>query len=67
MNKLDGAVRVRPIQSNKVVVAGYLGGSTKTLDVQYWTKHYNVHPRLLNVDVEVKMVNIEDPIGEPVK
>ena len=67
MDKLDGAVRVCPIQSSKVVVASYLGGSIKTLDVQHWTEHYNVDPRLLNVDVEVKMMNIEDPNGEPVK
>ena len=67
VDKLNGAVRVCPIQSSKVVVTGYLGDSTKTLDVQHWTKYYNVYPRLLKVDVEFKMMNIKDPNREPIK
>ena len=67
IDEIDNAVRVCPIQSSKVVVTGYLGGSTKTLDVQNWTKHYNVHSCLFNVNVEVKLMNIKDPNRESIK
>ena len=63
-DELEGAVRVCFIQASKVAVAGYLVSSTKTLDVIHWTKHYNCHPRLLNMDIEVKNLNIKDPNGE---
>mmetsp|Transcript_13319 Transcript_13319/g.13137 ORF Transcript_13319/g.13137 Transcript_13319/m.13137 type:complete len:119 (-) Transcript_13319:1059-1415(-) len=66
-DELEGAVRVCFIQASNVVVAGYLNGSNKTLNVDHWTKHYNCLPRLRNMDIEVKNLNIEDPNGEPQK
>ena len=66
-DELEGAVRVCFIQASKVAVAGYLVGSTKTLDDIHWTDHFNYHPRLLKMDVQVKTQNIEDPTGETQK
>ena len=66
-DELEGAVRVCFIQASKVVVAGYLNGSTKTLNVDHWTEHYNCLPRLRNMDIKVKNLNIEDPNGETQK
>ena len=66
-DELDGVVRVCFIQASKVVVAGYLVGSSKTLDDIHWTDHYNSHPRLLKMDVQVKTQNIEDLTGETQK
>ena len=63
----DGAIHVCHIQASKVVVAGYLQGSTKTLNEEHWTEHLNVLPRLLNLDVEVQSRNIDDPTGETPK
>ena len=66
-DELDGAVRMCFVQARKVVVAGYLVGSSKTLDNIHWTNHYDCHPRLLKMDVQVKTRNIEDPTGETQK
>ena len=63
----DGSIRVCHIQASKVVVAGYLQGSTKTLNEEHWTEHLNVLPCLLNLDAEVQIRNIDDPTGEPHK
>mmetsp|Transcript_5978 Transcript_5978/g.6707 ORF Transcript_5978/g.6707 Transcript_5978/m.6707 type:complete len:227 (+) Transcript_5978:663-1343(+) len=63
----DGSIRVCHIKASKVVVAGYLQGSTKTLNEEYWTEHLNVLPRLLNLDVEVQIHNIDDLTGETPK
>ena len=63
----EGTVQLCFIRASKVVVAGYLNGSTKTMDVIHWTEHYNCLPRLRSMDIEVKMLNIEDPTGEPQK
>ena len=52
------------IQVSKVVEAGYIQGSTKTLNDGHWTDHFNVHPRLKNIDVQVKTKKIEDPTEE---
>ena len=46
VNKIDCAVRVCAIQSNKVVVAGYLNGLTKTLDPKHFTDLLNTIPRI---------------------
>ena len=61
----DGSVQVCFIQANKVVVTEYLNGSTKTMDINHWTEHYNCFSDQHNMDIEVKMLNIEDPTGEP--
>ena len=37
------------------------------MDVNHWTEHYNCLPSLHNMDIEVKMLNIQDPTGEPQK
>ena len=63
----EGVIRVCFIQASRVVVAGYLNGSTKIMDVIHWTKHYNCLPCLRSMDIEVKMLNIKDPTGEPQK
>lgn len=46
VDEIDCVVRVCAIQSNKVVVAGYLNGSTKTLDPKYFTDLLNTMSRL---------------------
>ena len=66
-DKKDGSVQVCFIQASKVVFAGYLNGSINTMDVNHWTEQYNCLPCLHNIDIEVKMLNIEDPTGEPQK
>ena len=63
----EGSVQVCFIQASKVVVAGYLNGSTKTMDVNHWTEYYDCLPCLHNMDIEVKMLNTKDPTGEPQK
>ena len=60
-DELKGAVRVCFIQASKVVVAGYLNGSTKTMNVTHGTKRYNCLPHMRSMDIEVKMLNIKDP------
>ena len=50
----DGAVCVCTIQNSKVVEVGYLQGSTKTINNDHWTDHYNVHPRFKRTDVQLK-------------
>ena len=52
------------IQAIKVLEARYLQGFTKTLNDRHWTDHYNVHPRLKKMDVQVKTKSIQDPIEE---
>ena len=37
LDERDASIRVCHIQARKVVVAGYLQGSTKTLDEAHWT------------------------------
>ena len=64
-DNLEGTVRFCFIQTSKVVVAGYLNDYTKTMNVTHWTKHYNCLPRMRSMDIEVKMLNIEDPNSEP--
>ena len=52
------------VRSSKVVQADYLQGSTKTLNDEYWSDHYNIHLRLRKMDVQVKTKKIEDPTEE---
>ena len=56
----DGAVCVRTIQNSKVVEAEYLQGSTKTINDDHWTDHYNVYLQFKRTDVQVKTKKIED-------
>ena len=42
----------------------YLQGSTKTLNDEHWTDHFNVHLRLKRMDDQVKTKKIEDPTEE---
>ena len=60
VDDLDGAVRVFIIQSSKVVEAEYLLGSSKTMDDTHWSNHFNNHPRLLKMNVQVKSHSIND-------
>ena len=62
--EFDGEVRVCTIQASTVVTADYLLGSSKTMDDIYWSDHYNNHPRLLRMDVQVKTQHISDLFGE---
>ena len=64
VHEKEAFIRVCHIQASKVVVAGYLQGSTKTLNEEHWTEHLNVLPRLRNLDVEVQIRNIEDPTSD---
>ena len=64
VDEKEGSIRVCHIQANKVVVAGYLQGSTKTFNKEHWTEHLNVLPRLRNLDVEVQIRNIDDPTSD---
>ena len=43
---------------------GYLQGSTKTINDDHWTDHYNVNPRFKRTDVQVKTKKIEDHTEE---
>ena len=63
-DEFDGEVRICTIQASTVVTAGYLLGSRKTMDDIHWSTHYNVHPRLLKMDVQVKTQNVPDPSRE---
>ena len=65
VDKLDGAVRVCTIQVSTVVTASYLLGLSKTMNDIHWTNHYNVRPRLLKIDVQVKTQNVPNPSKEP--
>ena len=58
----DGVVRLCIVKASKVVESGYLLGSSKTMDDTNWSNHSNNHPRLFNVDVQVKSCSIPDPI-----
>ena len=60
----DGTIRVCHIQASKVVAAGYLQGSTKSINEEHWTENLNALPRLNKLDVEVVIRNIDDPSGE---
>ena len=60
----DVAFCVCTIQNSKVMEAGYLQGSTKTINDDHWTYHFNVHPRFKRTDVQVKTQKIEDPTEE---
>ena len=60
VDEIDCAFRVCAIQSNKVVIAGYLNGSTKTLDPEHFTDLVSTIPCMQNLDVEVKNMNITD-------
>ena len=62
--ELDGGVCVSIIQASKVVEAGYLQGSSKMLDDIHWTDHYNAHPCLKKIDVQVKTKKIQNPTEE---
>ena len=64
-DELDRAIRVCIIQASKVVEAGYLVGSIKTMNDIHWSDHYNSHPRLLRIDVQVKTHNVPYPTGVP--
>ena len=63
-DEIDCSVKVCAIQASKVVVADYLNGSTKTLDPEHWTDHFNTLPRLKNMDIEVQILNIPDPTAD---
>ena len=63
----DRSVRVCHIQASKVVVTGYLQGSTNTLNDEHLTKHYNALYLLCNLVVKVQICNIDDPTGKPLK
>ena len=60
----EASICVCHIQASKVVIAGFLQGSTKTLNEEYWTEHLNFLPRLKHLDVEVQIRNIEDPTSD---
>ena len=45
-NKFDGVVCICSIQASTVVMAGYLLGSSKTMDDIHWSNHYNNHQNL---------------------
>ena len=62
--ELDGGVCVSIIQTSKVVKADYLQGSSKKFDDIHWIGHYNTHPRLNKMDVQVKTKKIKDLIEE---
>ena len=68
-DEIDCSVKVCPIQSNKVVTAGYLNRSTKSLDPEHFTDLLNTipRPRLKNLDVEVQIINIPDPAVDDTK
>ena len=53
-DEFDGEFCVCTIQASKVVTAGYLLGSIKMMDDIHWSDHYNNHPRLLRMNVQVK-------------
>ena len=50
-NNLKGAVSICVIQASKVIIAGYLMVSRKTMVDIYWNSHFNNHPKLNNMDV----------------
>ena len=52
------------IQASKVVAAGYLQGSIKSINEENWTENLNALPRLNKLDVEVVVCNIHDPKKE---
>ena len=60
LDEKEASIRVCHIQTSKVVVAGYLQGSTKTLNKEHWTNFLNVLPRLKHLDVKVQIRNIKD-------
>ena len=62
---LDGAVSVCVIQASKVVIAGYLMGSRTTMVDSHWNAHYNNHPKLQNMDVQVQLQKIKDNNSGP--
>ena len=64
MDEKEGSIRVCHVQASKVVVAGYLQGSTNTLNEEHWTEHINVLPHLRNLDVEVQIRDIDDPTSD---
>ena len=64
LDEREASIRVCHIQASKVVVAGYLQGSNKTLNGEHWTEHLNWLPCLKNLDVEVQIRNIEDPTSD---
>ena len=64
VHELNSEVRMSIIQASKVVDFGYIVGSSKTFDNIHWTNHYNTHPRLNKMDVQVKSKNINDPTEE---
>ena len=64
LHEREASIRVCHIQASIVVVAGYLQGSTKTLNEEHWTEHLNWLPCLKNLDVEVQIRNIEDPTSD---
>ena len=61
VDERDCTIQVCDIQSNKIVVAGYLNGSTKTMEEQHFTGLLNTVPNLKGCDVEVKMMNVPNP------
>ena len=56
-----------PSSQKKVVVAGYLNGSTKTLEPEHFTDLVGALPCMENLDVEVKNMNITDLTADPTK
>ena len=63
--EIECTVKVCAIQSTKVVVAGYLNGSTKTLEPEHFTFILGALPRMENLNVEVKNMNITDLTADP--
>ena len=67
VDEIDCAVKVCAIQSNKVVVVGYLNGSTKTLEPEHFTDLVSTIPCMQNLDVQVKNMNITDLTADETK
>ena len=67
VNEINCTVKVCAIQSNKVVGAGYLNDLIKRLDPEHFTNLLYTIPRLKNLDVEVKNLNITDITADETK
>ena len=65
VDEIECTVKVCAIRSNKVVVAGYRNGSTKTLEPENFTYIVGTLPRMKKLDVEVKNMNITDLTADP--
>ena len=67
VDDIDCSVKVCAIQSNKVVVACYLNGSTNTFELEHFTYLVEALPRMKKLDVEVNYTNITELTEDPTK